>query len=43
MIATALIRETGDALSPIYYMIAAALLAVLALWRSPDRSRSPLL
>lgn len=43
MIATALIRETGDALSPTYYMMAAALLAVLALWRSPDRSRSPLL
>jgi MHS family proline/betaine transporter-like MFS transporter len=43
MIATALIHTTGQALSPAYYMTAAALLAVFALWRSPDRSRSPLL
>jgi MHS family proline/betaine transporter-like MFS transporter len=42
MIATALINATGLALSPAWYMMAAALLAVVALSLSPDRSRAPL-
>jgi len=43
MVATTLIHATGQALSPAYYMTAAALLAVLVLGFAPDRSRSSLL
>jgi MHS family proline/betaine transporter-like MFS transporter len=42
MIATALIHVTGVPMAPAYYMIIAALLAVVALTQSTDRSRVPL-
>jgi MHS family proline/betaine transporter-like MFS transporter len=42
MIATSLIAATGVATSPAIYLAAAGMVAVWALWLTPDRSRSPL-
>ncbi|NRG19606.1 MFS transporter [Rhizobiales bacterium] len=42
MIATSLIVTTGTAMAPVFYLIAAALVAVVALSLTPDRSRDPL-
>ncbi|PWJ20260.1 hypothetical protein [Jannaschia seohaensis] len=42
MIATTLIEATGLATAPALYMTVAGLCAVVALSRTPDRSRAPL-
>jgi len=42
MIATSLIETTGLATAPAFYMTFAGLCAVIALARTPDRSRAPL-
>jgi MHS family proline/betaine transporter-like MFS transporter len=42
MIATSLIEATGLATAPALYMTFACLCAVIALSRTPDRSRAPL-
>ena len=42
MIATSLIAATGVEAAPGYYLVVAAVVAVVALARTPDRSREPL-